>query len=171
MSRHFQPSTALQIRKASSYSGVGDKDQTYLVTRDGEVYYSRTTFFGLGSDKILYLYYSAVSGKEPKEDWIQPSIEGSAASTVLAKVVGSWNDYDTAKTYANSLVSNARKGTAAALAAGGAASSNAALEPYADPGLDKDKKKSGVSPWVIGGVATVAALGIGTVIYFAQRKA
>lgn len=170
MSRHFQPSTALQLRKASTYSGVGDKELDYLVTRDGEVYAWRHTYFGLGKGKVLYLYYSAVSGAEPWQEAYKFGIEDAAASAVLAKVVGSWNDYDTAKTYANSLVSSARKGTAAALAAGGAASSGSALEPYMDPGLDRGGKKSGINPWVIGGVATVAVLGLGTVIYFSTRK-
>jgi len=169
----FQPSRAQMFRSSSrAYAGVGDKDQDYLVTKDGEVYYWRNSMFGFGSDKIVYLYYSALTGKEPEKDWFQTPVEGDGAKTVLSKVVASWNDYETAKQYAKSLVSSARTSAQKRLESGSPVDATAVLlEMQQDLKGPADPGKSGkLSPLAVGGIVAGSAVGIMGLLYVISRK-
>ena len=91
-----------------TYGDVGDKLYDYAVTNDGEVYFRRVTFFGLGSPSYAFRY-SAVS--KATDNWITGAVyEGDDAQRIESKIVGSWNDEATAKQYADRVIENRRKG-------------------------------------------------------------
>jgi hypothetical protein len=92
-----------------TYGDVGDKGYDFVVTKDGEVYYRRNTLFGLGSDSYYYLRYSALS-KKVSGGFFDSPYSGDAAAQITSKAIASWNDYETAKKYADNVVVNARKG-------------------------------------------------------------
>ena len=92
-----------------TYGDVGDRSNDYVVTRDGEVYSWRYNLFGLSSGRLYSLKYSAVSKEET--NWVTaPTFEGEQATAIDAKIVGSWNDYGTARQYADRVIENRRKG-------------------------------------------------------------
>lgn len=96
-------------RGCGTYGDVGDKMYEFVVTKDGEVYYRRNTLFGLGSDSYYYLRYAALTKKATGGFFDWPS-SGDDAERIAGKVIASWNDYETAKKYADSVVVSARKG-------------------------------------------------------------
>lgn len=99
-------------RDCGTYGDVGDKEYDYVVTKDGEVYYRRAGMFGAGALWDSYYYQMRYSGVTKTESsWFGGTVyEGGDAKQIASKVIASWNDYNTAKQYADRVVANARKG-------------------------------------------------------------
>jgi hypothetical protein len=136
-----------------TYGDVGDRSNDYVVTKDGEVYYWRYFLFGLSSSRVYVLKYSAVSKDET--NWVTaPVFEGEQAEAITAKIVGSWNDYGTAKQYADRVVADARKGK-----------TTPPPSPIAPGGAPPPDQKRGVGGLVAAAGILVAAGGLGFVIY------
>jgi hypothetical protein len=135
-----------------TYGDVGDKLYDYAVTKDGEVYFRRVTFFGLGSPSYAFRY-SAVS--KATDNWITGTVyEGDDAQRIESKIVGSWNDEATARQYADRVVSEARSGK-----------TTPPLSPLAPGGGPPPDQKRGAGGLVAAAGILVAAGGLGFVIY------
>lgn len=189
----FQSSRSLRARSSyamvpsygyshGGYSGVGDKDQDYLVTSDGEVYSWRGAWFGIGrlwGSKYYYFEYSALTGQEAPT--FNTPLADDTAEKMLTKVVGSWNDLSAAKAYAKSLVESRQQ---AAITGKPAVTP---VDPINDPGTSarlkeveyeqkhggkkKPDDKSGKINWLlVGGVAAGSIALMGTLIYFSRRN-
>lgn len=189
----FQSSRSLSARSSypmvpsygyaySGYSGVGDKDQDYLVTSDGEVYSWRGAWFGLGNlwgSKYYYFKYSALTGQQ--EDTLNFPLADESVPAMVSKVVGSWNDFSAAKAYAKSIVEARQQ------AATTGKPVVTPVDPINDPrtserlkeveyeqkhgGKKKPEKEGGkINPWLLGGIVTGGVALLGAVIYFAQKN-
>ena len=138
-----------------TYGDVGDTGFEFLVTNEGEVYKQVNSWWP-GRDKVYDLYYSAASKTDYSNDFNTQSYDSDAdVKRIMGKAVASWNDFNTAKKYADSVISANRKGD-----------SKPPPSPTGSGGGGRDENEGlGVGPLVIGAGVLAAAGVLGFAIY------
>ncbi len=147
-----------RLRSPRSYGGEGDKDLTFVVTSDGEVY-KQNQFLWFGA-KEFYLEYDARTGQE--SGFNLTDVTGEPARRIEAKIVGSWPDYAQAKTYADRYIKNK-----AAAPAPADPSKPAAADPFAPPAPPAG---AGMSTGMLVGLIGGGVALLGGLIFLASRS-
>ena len=97
-------------RANCSYGAVGDKDKTYVVTADANVYYQKSEWFGSGYEYIWQ--YSAAT--KTKATWLEsnvyPDIEGDPATAIRSNIVAAYEILADAIAYADTLYASTQAG-------------------------------------------------------------
>ena len=153
---------AARLRPARSYGAEGDKSFTFVVTSDGEVYKQNTGWFGAGSQEY-YLEYDARLGKTSSVSL--SDVKGDAARIIDGKIIGSWDDYEQAKAYADRYIKS--KGAAAAATPADPAKPADPFAPPPPPPAPAGSMSTGMLVGIIGGGVAL----MGGLLYLASRSA
>jgi hypothetical protein len=140
-----------------TYGDVGDTGFEFVVTSEGEVYKQANSWWP-GRDKVYDLYYSAASKTDYSNDFNTQSYDSDAdVKRIMGKAVASWNDFATARKYADSVISSARKGD-----------TKPPPSPTGAGGGEGSGEGPNFGPLIGFGVAGLAVLGLGFAIYKAR---
>ena len=167
-----------RTRANCSYVAVGDKDKTYVVTADANVYYQKSEWFGSGYEYIWQ--YSAATKTEATwlESNVYPDIEGDPATAIRANVVAAYDILADAKAYADTLYASTQAGgttpptTTVPATGGGTVTVPSTISTPASGGGSTPPPPTTptVPAWVWPAVAVVAIGGVTAVVIGAAGK-